>query len=297
MSFDLNTQTSQTQAWVVSLLAACMADGSGSVLAARATWMALLACAGQGRPAAKGYSREDLPEELRARHAPVGGADRGGLTALIEHGETVRDGIRATLGEGYAVDRAGKVQALGETLAARQVVIVSGAAGSGKSALAREILAQVDDRCPVLAFQAVEFATAHIDETLANAQTSLNSQRLFALLAGADRKIVFVDGVERLLERSVRDGFAQLLQLVGRDPSARVLLTVRDYSLETVRNALVPAGVEAEIFEVPPLTDAELDAVAGTIPALAEPLGNAPLRAFLRTPYLASRSLFGGISA
>ena len=299
VSLDLNTPASQTQASVVSLLAACMTDGSTSMPAARATWMALLACAGQGRPAAKGYSREDLPEELRARHAPVGGADRGGLTALIEHGETVRDGIRATLGEGYAVDRAGKVQALGETLAAHQVVIVSGAAGSGKSALAREILAQVDDRCPVLAFQAVEFATAHIDETLANAQTSLNSQRLFALLAGADRKIVFVDGVERLLERSVRDGFAQLLQLVGRDPSARVLLTVRDYSLETVRNALIPAGVAAEIFEVPPLTEAELDDVAASVPALAEPIGNAPLRAFLRTPYLvdiASRLRWGEAS-
>ena len=286
LSFDLNTPSSQHEAWMVSLLAACVTDGSASLEATRASWVALLACAGRGRPTAKRYTRKDLPQELRDRHAPVSAANRGGLTALIWHGETVRDAIHSTIGEEYAVDRSANVQALGEKVAEHQIVIVSGEAGSGKSALARQLLAQLDDRCPVLAFQAVELATAHIDETLANAQTTLNAQRLFALLAGAGTKIVFVDGVERLLERSIRDGFAQLLNLGGRDPSTRILLTVRDYSLETVRNALIPAGLEVAIFEVPPLTDAELDGVATGVPALADALGNDSLRAFLRTPYL-----------
>ena len=286
LSFDLNTPMSQTKASMLSLLAACMTAGSASVEVAQTTWTALLACAGEGRPAAKGYSRDDLPQELQDRHAAVSNADHGSLAALIGHGKMVRASIRSTVGEGYAVDRSRRVQALGGMLANHQVVIVSGVAGSGKSALARALLAQLDDRYPVLAFQAVELATAHIDETLAKAQTSLDSQRLFALLAGAERKVVFVDGVERLLEQSVRDAFAQLLQLVGRDSSTRVLLTVRDYSLETVRNALIPVGLDAKIFEVPTLTDAELDGVAANVPGLAEPLRNASLRALLRTPYL-----------
>ena len=286
LNFDLNTATSQTEAWVLSLLAACIADGSGSNETAQATWATLLECAGEGRPAAKGYTRGDLPAELRGRHAPVSGADRSGVTALVEHGQTVRDGIRSTIGDGYAIERSTQVQSLAAKLAEHQVVIVSGVAGSGKSAMARELVAQLEDRYPVLAFQAVEFATAHVDETLANAQTSLNLQRLLALLAGHDRKIVLVDGVERLLERSVRDGFSQLLQLARKDPSTQVVLTVRDYSLETVRNALIPAGLSPEIFEVPALTDAELDGVGDGVPALAQALCNAPLRAFLRTPYL-----------
>ena len=286
LSFDLNSATSQAEAWVVSLLAACTSDGSASLDVARSTWNALLAYAGAGRPAAKGYALKDLPQELRARHAPVSSADRGGLRALVEHGETVRDGIRATLGEGYAIDRAAMVRTLGDELAAHQVVIVSGAAGSGKSALACELLTQMDERCPVLAFQAAEWATAHVDETLANAQTALNAQRLFALLAGQDRKIVFVDGVERLLEREVRDGFGQLLRIAARDPSTRILLTVRDYSLETVRSALIPDELQPLVFDVPALTDVELDGVAAGVPALVQPLGNARLRAFLRTPYL-----------
>ena len=286
LSFDLNTSTSQTEAWVLSLLAACMVDGGGSNEAAQATWEALLACAGKGKPSARSYARGDLPADLRKRHLPVSREDRSGLTALIEHGRTVRDGIRSTLGDGYAIERYGEVQSLARKLAEHQVVIVSGAAGTGKSALARELVAQSEDRYPVLSFLAVEFATAHVDETLANAQTPLNLQRLLALLAGHDRKVVFVDGVERLLERSVRDGFYQLLQLARRDASAQFLLTVRDYSLETVRNALIPADVRPEIFEVPALTDGELDDVGEGVPTLAQPLGKGTLRALLRTPYL-----------
>ncbi len=286
LSFDLTSATSQAEAWILSLLAACSAAGSGSNEASRATWTMLLECAGEGRRAARGYTRGDLPPKLQRGHAPVSEADRSGLTVLFEHGQTVRDGIRSMIGDGYAIERSAHVRALAAKLAEQQVVIVSGVAGSGKSALARELLAQLEDRYPVLSFQAVEFATAHVDETLANAQTSLNLQRLLALLAGHDRKVVLVDGVERLLERSVRDGFSQLLQVASKDPSTEIVLTVRDYSLETVLNALIPAGLNPEIFEVPALTDAELDAVGEGVPALAQVLGNAPLRAFLRTPYL-----------
>ena len=297
LSFDLNTATSQTEAWILSLLAACIADGSGSEEVARATWATLLKCVGRGRPAARGYTRGDLPPELRRRHAPVSDADRSGLTVLVEHGRTVRDGIRSMIGDGYVIERSAQVQLLAAKLAEQQVVIVSGVAGSGKSAMARELLVRLEDRYPVLSFQAVEFATAHVDETLSNAQTSLNLQRLLALLAGHDRKVVLVDGVERLLERSVRDGFSQFAATCPKDPSTQIVLTVRDYSLETVLNALIPNELNPEIFEVPALTDDELDAVGDSVPALAQVLGDARLRAFLRTPYLvdlASRLRWGG---
>ena len=286
LSFDLNTPTSQTEAWMLSLLQGCTADGSGNNTAARAAWAMLLASAGEGKQAAQSYARGDLPADLRERYDPISALDRNGLNALIEHGQTIRSGIRSTIGDGYTIERSGLVQALAVRFAEHRVVIVSGAAGSGKSALARQVLVQLEGRYSVLSFQAVEFATAHVDETLANAQTSLNLQRLRALLAGHDRKIVLVDGVERLLERSVRDAFSQLLQLAEEDPSTWIVLTVRDYSLETVRNSLIPVGVQPGIFEVPTLTDVELDSAASGVPALAQPLANATLRAFLRTPYL-----------
>src|SRR5204863_7250201 len=137
----------------------------------------------------------------------------------------------------------------------------SGTAGSGKSAVAKLLLARVEAERPVLAFQAVEFATAHINDTLSKTQTTLNASALLALLAAHDRTIVLIDGVERLLEHSVRDAFTHLLQMVARTSSLRLLVTCRDYSLDTVRSALLePLHLSHHVVDVGPLSDGELDA-------------------------------------
>ena len=65
----------------------------------------LLQCAGEGRPIAKSYVRTDLPKELLERHTFVSTADGRGLLALFEHGDTVRNNIRSTIGDAYTIDR------------------------------------------------------------------------------------------------------------------------------------------------------------------------------------------------
>lgn len=288
LSFDLNTPTSQTKANMLSLLSHFAVDTTTSPLTtAKDTWARLLECATEGRPIAKSYKQNDLPSELLERHSSVSTADSQGLLALLEHGNTVRDNIRSRIGHTHTIDRSQHVIALFDQLEKHQVVIVSGTAGSGKSALAKNLLAQIESDHPVLAFQAVEFATAHIDETLANAQTTLNEKRLFALLAGHDKMLILIESIERLLEHSIRDAFSQLLRLASRNHTIQLVLTVRDYSLETVRSAfLEPVDLGHVVFEVPDLSDDELDQIRDAVPNLTPPLQDSQLRSFLRTPYL-----------
>ena len=287
VSFDLNTPTAQTEANMLSLLEFCADNTADAQAAARDTWARLLECAGHGIPVAKSYRRDDLPRDLRRRHARVSGAQSRGISALIDHGKPVRDKIRSRIGEGYVIDRSLSVFSLFGKLAEHQVVVVTGAAGSGKSVLAKVLLDELEKDYPVFAFEAVEFATAHIDETLGNAQSSQNASGLFALLSGNDRKIILVESVERLLEHGVRDAFAHLLNIVSANGSIRLVLTVRDYSLETVRSAfLARANLNHVVYEVPALTDDELDGIQADVPGLALPLGDRQLRSFLRTPYV-----------
>ena len=287
LSFDLNTPTSQTEASILSLLSQFSVDSASPLVAATNTWTKLLECAGKGRPIAKSYERKDLPAELLNRHTSVSTTDGHGLLALFEHGRTVRNCIRSTIGDDYTIDRSSHLLSLFDELAEHQVVIVSGTAGSGKSALAKNLLTQLEPDHFVLAFQAVEFATAHIDETLANAQTTLNEKRLFALLAGHDKTLILIESVERLLEHSIRDAFSHLLRLVLQDRSFQLVLTVRDYALETVRDALLaPVSLSNVVFEVPALSDDELDNIQVAVPRLAPPLQDNQLRSFLRTPYV-----------
>ncbi len=287
LSFDLNTSASQTEASMLSLLALAAVNAPNPSAIAGTTWAKLLECASEGQPIAKSYTRESLPQELREWHSTIPAVDSQKLLDLIDHGKTVRNRICSTIGHKYKIDRFTQITALLEKLAEHQVVIISGTAGSGKSALAKNLLDHLELDRPVLAFQAVEFTTTHINETLAKTQTELNAQALFALLAGHDQTLVLIESVERLLEHMTRDAFSDLLQLALKHRSIQLVFTCRDYSLETVQNALIaPIGMRCAIFEIPPLSDDELDQIHAKETNLAPPLENNRLRSLLRTPYI-----------
>ena len=286
LSFDLNTPTAQNEAGILSLLSLSVIESTDPLGVAKDTWARLLECVGLGRPMAKSFEKNDLPPDLLDRHSAVSTADSQALQALVEHGNTIRNNIRSTIGHSYTLDRSPHVLEVLDQLAEHQIVIVTGTAGSGKSALAKEVAVQLDDY-PTLTFEAVEFAEAHIDATLGKAQTTLSAHRLFALLSGQARMLIWIESVERLLEHPVRDAFSQLLQLALRGHSIKLVLTVRDYSLQTVRDSLlIPIGLPHVVFGVPALSDDELDQVGTALPNLKPPLRNGQLRSLLRTPYL-----------
>ena len=299
LSLDFSQSNAQAKSTILTLLAHTINEGSKSIDVAQDSWAKLLECAAEGRPVAKSFLHQDLPLALRKQHKFVANNDHNDLHTLIEHGQTVRAGIRRTLGPDYKIDRSFQLQSLATKVTSSQLVIVSGVAGSGKSALACNLIDQFQKIYPVLSFQAVEFAKAHVDEVLANAQVSLHMQRLLALLAAHDRVIIFIDGVEKLLEHSVRDALLQLLELIKNDPSIQILLTVREYSIEVVRDALVPPETNTEICEVSVLSDSELEAIKNDVPQLSQALDNGKLRMLLRTPYmldLATRLNWNSIS-
>ena len=221
------------------------------------------------------------------KHHLVWSADGQKLFALVEHGVTIRNTIRSQIGQQYEIDRLRHTREMFDHLAENQVLVISGSAGSGKSALAKQLLHELVTSYTVLAFQAVEFAVPHIDQTLVNATSQLSEARLMALLAGQEKVFIFVDGLERLLEHPVRDALLQLLQSAVENYSIQLVFTVRDYSLETVRQAfLAPISLSHAVFHVPLLSDEELEDVRINVPLLESPLRDRTLRSFLRTPYL-----------
>ena len=283
---DFSATTAQAKADILTRLSSTSKDRDESNKIAQNSWRELLECAGEGRPVAKSFTYEDLPLSLRKQHAQVKHNDHNDLRILINHGQTVRATVRRTIWKDYHIDRTTQLQSLTTMLQSRQTVIVSGVAGSGKSALVCDFLEQIREFYPVFSFKAEEFAKPHVDEVFANAQTSLHLQRFAALLAAHDRKVLFIDGTERLLENPVRDAFVQLIEQFKTDPTLQILLTVRDYSLETVRHALIPSELDAAIFEVLPLNDDELETVLHDVPHLSKPLENIQLRWLLRIPYI-----------
>jgi hypothetical protein len=75
--------------------------------------------------------------------------------------------------------------------------------------------------------------------TLAMANIGGRAATLATILASQERKIILVESLERLLEKSTRDAFADLLTIVRDDPTYRLVLTCRDYSADLVRAAFL----------------------------------------------------------
>jgi hypothetical protein len=291
LSLDLETSTAQTEAAMRTLLAHT-AGGPDPAGAALETWNALVVLASAAIPEARSFEHDDLPADLRERHAAIGTAEHKGLKALKDHSTPVLAGIRSTIGATCRLSRAALVQDVVDELQASRVVVITGAAGSGKSAIAKDVIGLLSEDQFAFSFRAEEFAQPHIDTALQNGQIPLNAVALRAILAGQERKVLLVESVERLLEKSMREAFNDLLRIVAGDASFQVLLTCRDYSADQVRASFLAAlQIAHSVVEVPVLDDTDLKEVETAYPDLARPLAHPPLRGILRNPYLLDKAL------
>ena len=291
LSLDLTSASRQTESMTKSLLTYTVAQPV-EVGIADATWDALLRVAGEGMSEARSYLYENLPKELRQRHTPIGDAEQYALQALSDHSTPILDGIRSTIGDVH-LDRNRLLQQAIERLESNQVVLISGVAGSGKSVIAKDVFATLEKAGYfTFSFRGEEFAHAHLDETLQAIQVPTTAVQLGAILAGQNRKVLLVESIERLLEKSTREAFDDLITLMAKDKSWRLLLTCRDYSKDLVLSAfLQPVNISHSVVSIPPLQNEELDEVKAAHPSLAYPLSNAALRQVLSNPYFLDKAL------
>ena len=291
LSLDLNSATRQTEDLIKTLLAHTTSE-QDAIGAAEASWNALLREVGEGMPGARRFLREDLPEALRQRHSLLGGPEKQVLRSLHDHSALILSGIRSTIGSNLHLARGRLVQQVIENLESAQVVLISGAAGSGKSSIAKDAIGILAADHFAFGLRAEEFAHPSFDETLHRIQVPANAIKLDAILASQDRKVLLVESVERLLEKSTRDAFIDLLTLAARDRSWRLVLTCRDYSTDLVRSCfLEAANTGHSVVTVPPLDDEELEEVKAVYPMLARPLASTALRRVLRNPYILDKAL------
>lgn len=291
LSLDLHTSTRQTEAHIKTLLALKSTDPD-PVASATSAWATLLAFASEAGPVSRSLKRADLPAGLVRTYGVVGANEQHVLAALKDHTEFVLRKIHTTIGPAFHLRRAVIVQKVLAAIEAKQVVLITGPAGSGKSVIGKEAVAFLSRDFLAFGFRVEEFAVAHIDETLHNSQIPARATELQAILGAQGRKVLVIESVERLLEKPTRDAFSDLMTLAKGDDSLGILMTCRGYSVEQVQASFLhAAGIDCAVIEVPPLDDTELQEVQAAFPSLAVPLANPALREILRNPYFIDKAL------
>ena len=288
LSYDFDMQGSKDEASILTVLD--MARNSGGVLDPQAIWEGLIRQAQEWNQTAGTFTAMHLPARLKEAVQPqLLKTQRDAVERLREHCEAVLGTINTELGPGIHLPRTSVVDELINVVEASRVVIVQGAPGSGKSAAVKMLLERLAPAVLSFGFKAQEFNHPHIHQFLTSIGISLTLEQLKSELSLLPRKLLLIDGAERLFELSHLEAFRQFLQQLRDDSSWTVLITCRESSAQELTEHLLGQwGAPATVVQVPLLRSSELAWIKRQMPHLIPLLENPRLERLLRNLFILS---------
>lgn len=165
----------------------------------------------------------------------------------------------------------------------RQLAIVTGGPGAGKSAVIASLAPLLRESGPVFFFKADE-----LDEPSLAAVQSLNG--LPDPVLGMERFLrcgtptVVIDSLEKALEARNPGALEELLALVRQNKGAKLCITTRSYALNPLYSNFL-AGFSSQVVEIPLLTDTEISIAVANSALEDIAAKDAGVREVLRSPY------------
>jgi hypothetical protein len=288
LSYDFDTQGSKDEAAILTVIE--MARNQTSVIDSQAVWEGLICQAQEWNQTGGTFTALQLPERLKGATQPQRSlVQRDAVRRLQEHFELILRTISTELAPGLNLPRTSAIDELISAVESSSVVIVQGTPGSGKSAVVKMLLQRLEPIVVSFGFKAQEFNHAHVDQFLTSMGIGLTVKQLKAEFSLLPRKLLLIDGAEKLFELTTLDAFRQLLRELSDDPSWTVVITCRESSAEELREHLLAQwGAESIMLQIPPLNSTELGWIAHEAGHLAPLLENPKLEKLLRNLFIIS---------
>lgn len=288
LSYDFDVLNGKDEAAILTVLD--LARNTIGTLDAQAIWEGLIVQAQEWNKTAGTFTTAQLDERLRMAVHPGGSPiQRQALSRLQEHSTLVLNTIQTEIAPGLRISRTALLDVLADAIESSRVVIVQGAPGAGKSAAVKILLDSLSTEIIPFAFKAQEFNHPHLHPFLTNIGIGLSIAQLRSEFALLPRKVLLVDGAERLFELSSFEAFRQLLQQLSDDASWTIVITCRESSAQMLKEHLLAQwGAEVTTVAIPPLTIEELGWVLAHAPHLATLITNQKLIRLLQLPFILS---------
>jgi len=280
LDYDFMNTGSVDEASVLHLLnlaKSAQADVSGLDLWHHALHEAVLLNSNGGSFAATDLAHTILYQRFAPNHLdPV----RQAVLRLARNSQAITIPLKNTVGSIKLDRETGKVAVL-EALDSHDLVLVTGGAGVGKSALVRDVLAEQFAADGCFAFRADQFNEPHLSHVFTKQGIAETLEDMLGCLALLPEKVLFIDSAEKLLEGPPGNAFQQLLALVQARGGFKIILTARQYAVDLLVQRYELSGVQRVV--IPELVDEELTLIQTAEPALSGLLQNEKLRPLLRS--------------
>jgi hypothetical protein len=288
LSYDFDIQGSKDEAAILTVLE--LARNESGELDAQAIWEGLIVQAQEWNKTAGTFTAAEMPQRLRSavqsRRSKV---QREAVSRLQEHSALILGDINTELAPGIRLPRTEALDVLADAIESSRIALVQGPAGSGKSAIVKMLLDTLAQGVLPFVFKAQEFNFPHLHQFMTSIGIRLSVDELRCEFALLPKKLLLVDGAERLFEINHHEAFRQMLQQLRNDKSWTVVITCRDYSAQMLReHFLAQWGEDATTVTIPTLSNEELGWVSGQVPELAPLIANRKLTRLVRLPFILS---------
>lgn len=159
------------------------------------------------------------------------------ISEKLAHAENVLYEIQTNIGYGsqkIEIDRSDVLNKIQETMNQAQIIILSGVAGVGKTAVIKNLHSQFKDKCPFYILKASEFNVNSVDDLLKHCTLQEFVQAHKEELT----KVIVIDSAEKLLDLGNADPLKEFLSaLVQND--WKIIFTARNSYLLDLDNQFI----------------------------------------------------------
>ena len=292
LRFDFHNEGSADHAHILQLLTLTLPQGCATTAAG--AFSALTESAAKAARTAGSLDREALSKELLG--AGVTLVPRHDcsedLGRLRRHAGFILDDISDRIGS-VSLGRTGLIADIQQDLGAHPIIELVGPPGSGKSALLKALVQHREREGAVLVLSADRIVGPGWDGFAATLQLKRPLDELLVSIVASSRPVIFVDGVDRIVDNGQRlvinDLLRRIAEMPGNNAERRwtLVLTARQDNLDDLHSWLAWRSFGSpRQFEIPELTHEELGTIVDNIPRIRPLVASGEVRAMIKNPYM-----------
>lgn len=206
---------------------------------------------------------------------------------LIENTEFVLKRIKNKIVGNIQLPRQEYKDKINSSLETSNIVIITGEAGIGKSALAKEVLA--NNKYRSVAVLGDDLDESKESKILANWNITSRLPELFkSPIWGDGGKVLLVESAERMLNGNTDTAVLFIEDILNENPDVKIVFTIRKNSLDQFRLCLACNGIivtDDNVIDIGLLSDGELMEVERDIPQIQPYCSTDKTRHILRNPF------------